>query len=290
MSLSGQELRHNLHVASAVFFRLPHEIDREAFRAALDLLEEHAGPSQTASRQEHWAALERRVAGRSPWNTIVTGLMKAPERMEERAIWAEGVQAVGKIVEKRRYTSYVVEGIQYVVDVFNPRNELDLSYAGAGEPVFALLLGEITGDPKQVGFRPLPIRDRLAEVDSFYRILEGLVVLLRPEKVCGGNYLVRVMMAYHDGKLSPETSPWDLLWTLTSVKPAEIAEIPRGSLQKAFCRIMEIPAASLTLLQVVPRFDSVMSREYGPAARLLGRTAVTEVGERPAGGRGNQRH
>jgi len=282
---SDLRLRQDLHIAPALFFTLRQEIDRERFYAIVDTLERHAGPSQGASREGHWAALKERIAGHSPWSSLVPAAEKVPETLEERNAWARGLQVPSRMLKERPYTSYVIDEIQYVVDVFNPQNELGLGYVGAGNPVLALLLGEVTLGPPQRAFQPLPVRDRLVEIASFYRILEDLMALLSPQKVCGGAYLLRVMLAYHSGEISPLTSPWDLLWTLTSVRQSEVAAIPKDELRAAFSKIVEIPATSMTLLQVVPGFDSVMSREYTRAARLLKRTAVTEVGGGPRAGR-----
>ena len=54
------------------------------------------------------------------------------------------------------------------------------------------------------------------------------------------------------------------------------AQLLKGRFHNGCARLLARSEASRTLLQVVPRFDSVMSREYGRAARLLNRTAVTE--------------
>lgn len=270
-------LRQNLHVGPAVFLQVPRELDERAFGDVMGVLRRHAGGNWTGSQEHHWTALRERMAGLSPWSTVLPAAPKAPETLAERSEWALRLPVVSRIAKVRPYTSFVVDGIEYVIDVFNPRNELGLQYAGAGEPVVALLLIEPVADPVKV--QPQLIRDRIGEVESFYSILADLATLLKPSKVCGGAYLVRVMLAYYSGVLAAETSPWDLMWTLTSATPSEIAGVPRERLSAAFSRVVDVPEAALTLLQVVPGFDSVMSREYVPAARALDRRSVTEVGE-----------
>jgi hypothetical protein len=284
MNTREMRLHHDLYKGPCVLITLADELNRQMFWSVLDAIETESGSRGGASRDKHWTALEDRIRGASSWSSVIPPFERAP-KPEERAAWLESVQTFESILAKRPYTSYIVDGIQYAVDVFNPRNELGLSYVGAGEPVLMLLLGESTMDPRQQ-FQVLPIRDRLGEIESFYRIVSRLVELLDPNDVCGGAHLSRVVQAYHSGGLSPNTRPWDLLWTLSSVRPEEIAGIPEAQLRSAFSKIIDVGMPRRKLFQVVPRFDSVMSREYATAARLLGRVAVTEVGDgaaRPSG-------
>lgn len=190
----------------------------------------------------------------------------------------KGKQQLGPaIAEVRGYSWQECDGIQYVLDVFNPANELQLPYQGAGESVLTLQLADITNAWPHIRVQRLPVRDRLVEIASFYSILGDLTRVLKPERTCGGTFLGRVMLAYAAGRVEPALRPWNLLWTLQAIDASAVAVLPAAAVAKHFAKVMPVPGTNATLLQVVPGFDSVMSREYEDAARLMRMTAVTET-------------
>jgi hypothetical protein len=273
------DLRHDLHWSPGVFFKLRDQPNEAQLGAVLDVFEKDVGPNIGASPREHWQALQRRIRGETPWHAVVPAYTGELETIEGRKAWGSTVQTGVRIAEKRPYAAYVRDGIHYVVDVFNPTDELGLAYATAGEPVLTVQMSDITADPTLV-FQRLPIRDRLGEIESFYRLLMDLIVLLKPERVVGGTYLGRLMLAYAQNRPHPSkaSSPWDLLWTLTGVDRERLAGTTMDQIASHFWRAIQVESYHPILLQVVPRFDSVMGTEYVRAARLLGMTSVTELG------------
>jgi hypothetical protein len=91
---------------------------------------------------------------------------------------------------------------------------------------------------------------------------------------------------YLEGRLSPQQTPWDLLFGL-SVLDRRREELPAGL--SAYCAKLESWPGDRTLVQVLPGFSARLADEYVQAARLLGLTAVQELVpggyDRPAGNR-----
>lgn len=272
-------LRHNLHWSPGLFLRLGEDLTEGQFYSVMEILERHAGPNRGAKPADHWLALKERVLGRSRWDTVVPVYRGDLRVAEGRKEWGGTVQLASRMSGKRPYSAFERDGILYVLDVFNPANELELDYRGAGEPVLTLQLGETTADPRLV-HQSLPIRDKLGEIDSFYRILVDLVRALRPKRLVGGDYLGRVILAYRTpkGRLARTVSPWDLLWTLTAVDRERLSGLTAEEIGRHFWRAISIEGYSSVVLHLVPRFDSVMGAEYIRGARLLGMRSVAEVG------------
>jgi len=273
--LNKEDLWHNLPLSPTVFFVLKSSLTRELFYELLAIFETVGGPPENSiSREQFWDAIKERSQGTNRWDTIVPRYTGSTEGDGLIAFHASK-NSVENIPKHRAYPSYVVDEIRYVVDLFNPANELELSYRGAGEPVVALMLSNAMS--KWVPY-PVPVRDRLRDIPSFYRILDGFVTVLEPERVCGGFYIVSAAMAYQHAKekLPEEVRPWDFLWTLNVFDVARVEGIERSDLDRTFARVLDLSNGQI-LLQVMPGLDSIMGREYTFASRLLKMTPVTEL-------------
>jgi hypothetical protein len=119
-------------------------------------------------------------------------------------------QTVQNILRMRPFMGYAIEGIRYTFDWFNPSNELEMPYEGAGEPVLALLFQ--SADPPALG--PGRIRDRLVENRAFYEVIQDIDGILRPRHVCGTYSLMSVLCAYLEGRADPAHRPWEFLFPL----------------------------------------------------------------------------
>lgn len=251
---------------------------RAELEGALEAVAEVTGPpSSGASLAEYADALEQRLAGESRWDTLVPRYQGPTDSGEGLRARNQTLHTSTNILRSRRYAQFERDDVGYVVDAFNPRNELGLTYVGAGEPVLVLLLSDLAFPRVRTN---LAVRDRLVEVDSFYRTLEALISSVAPDRVSGGTYLVRVIMAYRDERrrLPIEARPWDLLWTLNVWRSSAVKmqDLERA---RPYVTKMTKLGGDRVLLQVRPGLNQRMDDEYVLAAREIGVTAVTEVGE-----------
>jgi hypothetical protein len=175
--------------------------------------------------------------------------------------------AVANILRERPHVGFTVEQICYVIEVFNPRDELGLEYAGAGEPIVALLLKET-----QFG----AVQYRLTENTSFYSIIKDFAEVLEPETVVGmnGANLGTLMFAYQEGRLTRKVRPWSFLFPLhVRPLPKPVGDV---TLRRYF-RHFEQWKDGRYLLQVRNGLDAMLGREYTDAAAILGMTAVQDL-------------
>jgi hypothetical protein len=262
--MTPDDLRHVLHLAPAVFFVLRSELTRSQFDQLTRELDRAGSADSVATVEDHWKALQERMKGFRRWDKLTlryTGPLDGGENMRR---YVNSLHSVQNIITQRSYTAYTIDGVQYVVDVFNPANELELPYARAGEAVLALLLDNSI------------VRDRLDTVESFYAIVRRFDSILQPEYVRGTYSMAAVAFAYMENRIPVSTRPWELLFPL-SVLSRE--HIPKAlDLQSLFTRV-ESWAEERVLLQVMKGFDSALWPAYVRAARALNMTAVQEIVE-----------
>jgi hypothetical protein len=262
--MTSDDLRHVLHLSPAVYFVQKQPLTRARFDDLLAVFSRVAGKSDTAATpDQHWAALQERIEGRSRWDRLVprdTGPDDTHAGKRRRA----AMHTTANILQHRPYTAFTVDDVQYVIDVFNPGNELDLPYAGAGEPVLALLL-----DSKTRGL----VRGGLDGIDSFFTTLRAVGDVVEPEYVCGTYSMADVAFAYLGGTLKPSVRPWGFLYPLTLVpRPSQDDD----ALRRLFMRV-ESWSRDRRLLQVYKGLDATVLPNYALAARALNMTAIQEL-------------
>jgi hypothetical protein len=262
-----EDLKHVIQQAPGLYFVLPDALDRSATMDALKLLRAVGGSATPDSALErHWHALVRRSSGTARWDVVsprYTGSDESPDGMREVHRRAPFFR---NIVELREYTCFTASDIDYTLDLFNPANELDLPYHGAGETVVALLLGAGTPRTTQVG---------LIDNQDFYRIVRGLHDIFGPTHLCGIHSLASIVIAFDEGRVGSSTSPWDFLYPITVVTARESFP-PMLELQRLFSRVDRWPDERL-FLQVRKGLDAVMAPEYVAAGRAVGMVPVQEV-------------
>ncbi len=269
--------------AQAAFFVLRRSLDRDVFLWVLESLRSRAGgDSVVGDAEQHWRATEVRLAGKSRWDLVVELPEATLQGIDLMRRSRACVQSVSNILRARPFTGYTIAGLQYTVDVFNPANELEMPYAGAGEPVLALLI-------RGLGPEPGPIALGLARNASFYEILKDLDGILQPERVCGTYSMMSVLCAYLEGRVAPERRPWDFLFPLHVLKDPPIALTPETRISGRSVGMLpgkEVKLAKVedwgggrVLIQVSPGLDSAISWEYFAVAKALGMTCVQQLVE-----------
>jgi hypothetical protein len=280
------DLVHVLHHAYAVHFTLARPLEKDAFFWALSALRARAGADGvTGDAEQHWGAIERRLRCEDRWDRLVKRPGDSLGRVEAAIKARTTSQTVQNILRERPFTGYTIEGLHYTLDVFNPRNELEMPYQGAGEAVITLLF--LSTDPPSVG--PARIRDRLVENASFYEILKDLDGILRPEHVCGTYSMMSVLCAYLEGRVDPARRPWDFLFPLHVLKdppipltPAtRISGRPVGMLPGKEVKLARVEdwGGGRVLIQTMPGLDPVIGWEYFAVAKALGMTCVQQLVE-----------
>ena len=206
------DLARSLH-GHAVYFVLREPLRRDQFDRISGLLETHAGGASGGSVDQHWTRLQERLTGRQPrWSVLVPaydGPMKtAEDGARLRASWHN----VSNIVASRGYRSHSVDGITYTLDYFNPGNELQLDYRGAGEHVLTLVLQG--GETIPPGTGGVDLQRGLNRIDSFFEIVRWVDRILEPLSIVGTNSLGSVLMAYREGRIDPGVRPWEFFYPL----------------------------------------------------------------------------
>jgi hypothetical protein len=173
------------------------------------------GHISPASHEPIWDAVNNRLAGTSRRDTLVWSYYGEGRTGEDPVALRESFHSVDNILSRRPFTAYSVESITYVVDVFNPADELEIGYAGAGETVLSLLLKE-----RERG----AVRQHLSINRSFHEIVAAIHETLSAEYVCGTWSMAPVILAYWEKRLSLATRPWDRLYPLTLLRrPTELS-------------------------------------------------------------------
>lgn len=285
MKWEGKDLAHVLH-HYAVHFVLTRPLEKAMFLWVLAALHARAGNTNASGDPEsHWRALELRMTGKNRWDAIVERPDDSLGMVQAALKRRTTTQSVSNILRVRPFTGYVIEGLRYTVDFFNPANELEMHYNGAGETVVALLFE--TTDPPSVG--PSRIRDRLRENQAFYAILKDLDGILQPEYVCGDRSLCDVMWAYVSGRANPARRPWDFLFPLHVLKDPPIPLTPETRISGRPVGMLpgkEVKLAKVedwgngrVLIQIQPGFDAGISWEYFAVAKALGMIPVQQLVE-----------
>jgi hypothetical protein len=262
-----QSINHCLFKGILVLFILPKELDRDQFGRSVGLLQQHA---QVAVTDDHiaayWNALLERMSGASRWDKVSPMVTEGsdPEWLR-RAFLSQN--NVDNIPQKRPYVAFSISGIRYVLDVFNPRNELEIQYPGAGEPVLALVMQE-----EEYG----NVGARLVENVAFYAIVRGLASTCQAKQILGMNSgdLASMMRAYHERNISVSTDPWSFLF------PIQVMKLPRAigtvSLARYFKKTEDWEDDRL-LLQVKNGIDFTINRHNADAAKMLGMVPVQDL-------------
>jgi hypothetical protein len=258
MNIDPEDVKHWVQQAPAVLFGARQALDQRLFLRAIDFLLEQAGRGDTdAGRTDHWRAVEHRLRGASRWDSLVPRFAGGFTTGDDVRHHIDSQHSVRNILKFRPYTAATVNGIQFVLDVFDPAGELGIPYKDAGAPVLALLMQ---------GTTRLAVNDELASNERFYEIVAGIDAIVDAHHVIGNFSMVNTMMAFNSGALSPMLSIWDLFYQLVTV-PA-IDAPPRQALERLFERVDAFSRDRL-LLQLTKGFDFIVRDEYAVAADML---------------------
>jgi hypothetical protein len=258
MNIDPEDIKHWVQQAPVVLFGARQELDEDRFLRAVDFLLERAERGDTdANRNDHWRAIERRLRGRDRWDAIVPRFAGDFSTGENIRKHIDSQHSAANILKHRPYTAATINGLQFVLDVFDPAGELGIPYKDAGEPVLALLMK---------GTTRLATHDELTSNEPFYEVIAGLDAIVDAHHVIGNFSMVNTMMAYNDGSLSPMLSIWDLLYQLVTVQAIDAP--PRAVLEGLFERVDAFPGNRL-LLQLTKGFDFIVRDKYAVAANLL---------------------
>lgn len=250
-----------------VLFVLPRELDRQQFEACLQIVSakstREVGPQEL---ETYWSALQVRIRGDSRWDRVSPPVVpnSSDDWLRRRHL---SENTVDNIPLKRPYIQFRSSGLKYVLDVWNPRNELGVDYPGAGEPVLALVLGEETvGD----------IQDRLADNHDFYDILRSIARVCDARNLVGMNAanLFCLVRAYFLNAIDAKTDPWSFLFPLQVMRLQK--NVGNVALGRYFKKVQDWGDGRL-LLQVKSGIDYTINRQNADAAKLLGMRAVQEL-------------
>jgi hypothetical protein len=260
---------HNLFNAPAVYFVLPEPIDNQLFDSVVSVLSTASG--QSVSRpdvERHWDVMVERLAGRSRWETVmpIAGVSASDPARIAKLQAAD--QSFRNIVTNRPYLVFVLDGLRFTIDVFNPADELELPGWPTGGSVLALL------------FSPTPERGRstirgLSSSEPFYTLLLALDSALNPARVCGTFSLASQVQALCEGRMRSADTFWEVLHPLTVVPHRQDMSSPAFSM----CAVAKAWPRDRILLQVMPGFDPVMSERYERVASLLDLRSWTDYVE-----------
>ena len=270
--MTQDALRFLIPAAPTVALRLNGPLTERVFTA---MLSEFASVGQLESPvpwQQYWAALEQRRTGASRWDAVAPAPPPrlpagTPPTTEHTLATGRAWQSVRNILAYRTYQGYRIGPLLATLDWFNPADELELGYEGAGELVLALIVTGVEG--------PLVVHENLVTVPEFYTLLEKLDRLLNPDRICGAGSLATPLMGYLDGRIDRTKSPWTYLYPL-SVIPRE-PSIPKDSdLSKAFALVRPW-SQNRVLLQPLSGLSLALDEKFVKCARLVGRIAVQET-------------
>jgi hypothetical protein len=259
-----QPINHCLFKGIIIFFVLPKELDREQFGKSLGLLQQLAQTTLADDKvHAYWTALLERMSGASRWDKVSPTVVESSDPEWRRREFLSH-NDVDNIPQKRPYVTFSISGIKYVLDVFNPRNELGIQYPGAGQPVLALVMQE-----EEYG----NVGARLAENMAFYEIVRGLASICEAKQIVGMNSgdLASMMRAYYEGNISASTDPWSFLFPMQVMKlPKPIGTV---TLTRYFKKT-ENWGNDRLLLQIKNGIDFTINRHNADAAKILGMVPV----------------
>jgi len=268
MSFDLQLLIHRTYPSPAIHFVLNEDLTKDCFFELTELLGNNAKTKATRdSLDRYWESLVRRAAGNWQWDKIIPYIpidSKAQGSESERRIEK---QTLAKMIEFRDYHSFTIGDIELVIDLFNPKGELEIPYSGCNRPVLTWVLKELEFGAVQY---------RLAEHPLFYTLLKQAISILKPITVCGiaPSPLVSWMKAFMENRVDKTMSYWDFLADLHIMKKPD--QIDLSSVLELFKKVEEWPEGWI-LFQVRDGIDSVLSKDYVRAAKALGMKSIKEV-------------
>jgi hypothetical protein len=261
-----QDLRHELHVGSAVYLVLRQPLGRAQFDAIIGIFAaRHAAVTGQTAMDAYWDSLVERAAGRTPWSHLRPRYTGPDDTIEAIRQIQSSVNTLDNILTARPYAAFEIDGLKYTLDLFNPADELRLGYRGAGEPVLVLLFR---------GSEPAITQDQLVPIASFYQVLAEVDRIVAPQYVRGEHSFEPIAIAYAETRLPLGRRPWDLLFGL-SVLDSPLESLPDEV--HFYCAKIETWGAHRTLIQVLPGFSAQLAPEYENTAHALGMTAVQEL-------------
>jgi hypothetical protein len=257
-----------LFKSAAIFFVLSKDLPREGFDSLINKLQSRAGIQVSAEKKDkYWQTLEERIEGKLRWDRVVPLALPREGNIDEQVAFSLSQHNVPNMLRRLPFLGFTIDSITYVIDVFNPKNELDVEYAGAGESVVALLLheterGKVTDD----------LRNNL----QFYSILREFDEVLAPRIILGMNSsaLATWVSAYLQGRVPAAVSSWSFLFPLTVIPlPKPVGDVALARYFKRF----EHWKDGRVLLQVKEGLDHTLSRAYADAAKVLQMKAIQEL-------------
>jgi hypothetical protein len=267
MSLSPGDLLHGLFADPGVYFPLARDFTFEDFTSLIGILQLKASVKPTAEQiANYWAALKQRMEGKLRWNQIAPFELATDDPASQRRAFLSR-HTVQNILSKRPYVGFTIDSITYIIDVFNPRDELHLHYAGAGEPVLVLLLGESQWGKVQM---------QLVRNEQFYAVLREFIQILNPRIAVGmhPSTLATLMLAYRNKQVDSSVSPWSFFFALSVMKlPKPVGDVALKRYFKCFQRWDQ----DRILLQVNEGLDADLSTRAADAAKLFGMKYVLEL-------------
>jgi hypothetical protein len=266
--LSTADLVHCLFRDCGIYFPLSRNFRFEDFTALLNFLRTKASVDLSAEQEaRYWEALSQRMEGKSRWDQIAPQVIRKRDDRDSQRDYYLSLQFVENILKRRPYVGFTINSVTYVIEVFNPRDELGLGYAGAGGTVVALLLGE-----GEFG----TVQNQLIKNEQFYSILRQFTEILDPKTAVGLNpaTLATLMRAYQEKRASSSVSPWSFFFPLSVMQlPKPVGDV---SLKRFFNRFEQWDQGRV-LLQVNDGLDATLSTRGADAAKLLGMKYVLEL-------------
>jgi hypothetical protein len=255
-------LEHNVASTPAVYFLLARPVDEVMFQSVIQILEEASGTRVSqASVRQHWDALTQRIAGSSRWDSIMplpVVSVDDPDRIDKLTAAA---QTFDNILKMRGYVPFVINGLRFTIDVFNPQNELELPGWSDEWSVLALMFA-----PTRPGGRST-LRD-LASSEPFYDLLLRMDNVVHPLSICGTFSLASMVHALHDRRMHSAQTLWEVLYPLTVVP--QTSNTPSHALLSSHCAVVRSWPRNRILLQVNPGFHRTMDEAYARVAEMVG--------------------
>jgi hypothetical protein len=269
MNVDSALINHCLFNGVGVYFQLQKALNRTEFTRITRVFQDRENVVLKDEVVEaHWSGLQQRMEGKARWDTIAPLIDPQGDRSKMRLAYLSQ-NNLDNILQKRPYVAFSVSGIKYLVEVFNPQNELGIPYQGAGEPVVVLVLK---------GERIENVRDNLIENQDFYSIIKEVFGILGPSKIVGATSadIATVMRNYHEGKVSASTSLWSFLFQFQVMRLPK----PMGDVTlKRYFNKFEQWEDGWFLLQIKNGIDFYVRQRSVDAAKVLGMIAIDEIVE-----------
>jgi len=267
MSMDFTLTCHCLFNGVGIYFQLPKGMSRPEFACILKVLAEKGTlVLRDEVVESYWRGLQQRMEGNARWDMIAPRIDPQDDRSKMRAAYLSQ-NRIENIVEKRPYVAFTINGITYLVEVFNPQNELCITYHGAGEPVVVLMMR---------GEKFETLNQKLFENPDFYSIIREIAAILSPRKIVGmtSASVARLIRSYREGKVDPATNPWSFLEQFQVMRlPKPVGDVTLNRYFKKFERWED----GWVLLQVKEGIDFIVEQRCFDAAKVLDMTAIEEL-------------